>query len=277
MNNVSFRYPGNTKAVADATLTVSQASRVLVTGGSGAGKSTLLKILAGLQPPTEGILLTVKRLSVAYLAESTLHQLDRHLQQTPQQYIYRTCMGDESERLFDHDSIENHLTNFGLDRESATRTRMELLSKGAKAKVVLASVMCRKPHILILDNFVECLEDGDIAALTSAIKLYKGGVIIVSENSSFGDAIATEKWAMSNGSLKIQSLLSVLPETEEGLPFSETVTPEQRATASTQEDQRRRIKAIERKIKNAHMKPLTEQELKEMDDQLNDLKEILAS
>jgi len=124
---------------------------------------------------------------------------------------------------------------------------------------------------------VECLEDGDIAALTSAIKLYKGGVIIVSENSSFGDAIATEKWAMSNGSLKIQSLLSVLPETEVGLPFSETVTPEQRATASTQEDQRRRIKAIERKIKHAHMKPLTEQELKEMDDQLNDLKEILAS
>merc|ERR1712232_909859 len=101
-------------------------------------------------------------------------------------------------------SIEKHLGDFGVDAESASHTQIGQLSGGMKVKVVLAAAMWQNPHILILDEPTNYLDREGLGALVTAIKDYKGGVLIISHNKEFCDNVATEKWIMQGGYLRIE-------------------------------------------------------------------------
>merc|ERR1712176_148882 len=101
-------------------------------------------------------------------------------------------------------SVEQHLANFGVDPESASHTQLSQLSGGMKVKVVLAASMWQNPHILILDEPTNYLDRDGLGALVLAIKDYKGGVLIISHNKEFCDGVATEKWIMKGGYLRIE-------------------------------------------------------------------------
>merc|ERR1712147_140995 len=122
-------------------------------------------------------------------------------------------------------SVEQHLANFGVDPESASHTQLSQLSGGMKVKVVLAAAMWQNPHILILDEPTNYLDREGLGALVLAIKDYKGGVLIISHNREFCENVATEKWIMQGGKLRIEGE-SVADEKEEesGNKQQETVT-----------------------------------------------------
>lgn len=80
---------------------------------------------------------------------------------------------------------------------------MRGLSGGQKVKVVLGACMWNQPHILVLDEPTNYLDRDSLGALAGAIKDFGGGVIIISHNAEFTDAICTEKWLVDNGILKI--------------------------------------------------------------------------
>merc|ERR1740116_167041 len=101
-------------------------------------------------------------------------------------------------------SIEKHLGDFGVDPESASHTQINQLSGGMKVKVVLAAAMWQNPHILILDEPTNYLDRDGLGALILAIKDYKGGVLIISHNKEFCEGVATEKWIMKGGFLRIE-------------------------------------------------------------------------
>merc|ERR1712054_33039 len=101
-------------------------------------------------------------------------------------------------------SIEKHLGDFGVDPESASHSQINQLSGGMKVKVVLAASMWQNPHILILDEPTNYLDREGLGALVLAIKDYKGGVLIISHNKEFCDNVATEKWIMKGGRLRIE-------------------------------------------------------------------------
>merc|ERR1711876_150920 len=101
-------------------------------------------------------------------------------------------------------SVEKHLGDFGVDPESASHTTISQLSGGMKVKVVLAASMWQNPHILILDEPTNYLDRDGLGALVLAIKDYKGGVLIISHNKEFCDGVATEKWIMQGGHLRIE-------------------------------------------------------------------------
>merc|ERR1711933_606169 len=100
--------------------------------------------------------------------------------------------------------VEKHLADFGVDAESASHTQISQLSGGMKVKVVLAAAMWQNPHILILDEPTNYLDRDGLGALVLAIKDYKGGVLIISHNREFCDSVATEKWIMQGGRLRIE-------------------------------------------------------------------------
>ena len=64
--------------------------------------------------------------------------------------------------------------------------------------------MWNRPHIIVLDEPTNYLDREALGALTQAIKAFSGGVIIISHNAEFTDAICTEKWLVADGLCVVQ-------------------------------------------------------------------------
>merc|ERR1711968_16448 len=115
MNNVTFTYPSKDKpTIMDVNLTVSQVSRVAVIGANGAGKSTAIKILVGEMTPQVGTIWKASGLRMAYVAQHAFHHLEKHMQETPTQYIMWRFAGND-----DKESLEFKSDKLSVDEESA--------------------------------------------------------------------------------------------------------------------------------------------------------------
>lgn len=91
-------------------------------------------------------------------------------------------------------NVEKHLENIGLDREFGTHCRISSLSGGQKVKVALAASMWACPHIVILDEPTNYLDRESLGALVGAIKIFEGGVVIISHNAEFTGQVCPEIW-----------------------------------------------------------------------------------
>merc|ERR1712093_944028 len=115
MQNVTFQYPTKDKpTIMDVSLQVSQCSRVAVIGANGAGKSTAIKVLVGEQLPTQGTIWKAAGLRMAYVAQHAFHHLEKHMQETPTQYIMWRFAGND-----DKESLEFKSDKLSVDEESA--------------------------------------------------------------------------------------------------------------------------------------------------------------
>merc|ERR1712032_1047322 len=183
-------------------------------------------------------------------------------------------------------SIEKHLGDFGVDAESASHTQINQLSGGMKVKIVLAAAMWQNPHILILDEPTNYLDRDGLGALILAIKDYKGGVLIISHNKEFCDNVATGKWIMKGGYLRIEGESK---ETEEDIQAAQQGPDEvfdasgnkidvKKNVSLSAKDAKKAIKDLEKKLKDGKKKStLTDEQMWELQDQLAALREQLSS
>jgi elongation factor 3 len=180
-------------------------------------------------------------------------------------------------------SVEQHLAHFGVDPESASHTQLSQLSGGMKVKVVLAASMWQNPHILILDEPTNYLDRDGLGALVLAIKDYEGGVLIISHNKEFCDGVATEKWIMNKGYLRIEGeSVDTSAKDESGNKGPEVVydgagNKIDVQKALSEKEKKKAIKDLEKKLKDSIKKStITEEEKWEMEDKLQSLKDSLA-
>merc|ERR1719172_177283 len=180
-------------------------------------------------------------------------------------------------------SIEKHLADFGVDAESASHCQIQQLSGGMKVKVVLAAAMWQNPHILILDEPTNYLDREGLGALVLAIKDYKGGVLIISHNKEFCDSVATEKWIMKGGYLRIEGESKGTEEDaqetkgEEKVIYDGAGNKVEVKKALSEKDVKKAIKDLEAKLKKqVKTKTMTDEELWECQDKLAELKEQLS-
>merc|ERR1712084_156202 len=127
-----------------------------------------------------------------------------------------------------------------------------------------------------------------LGALVLAIKDYKGGVLIISHNKEFCDGVATEKWIMKGGYLRIEGE-SKEAEAEEAQASGNKQQEDvfdgagnkidvKAQAALSEKDKKKKIKDLEKKIKDGKKKKmLTEEEAWELEDQLTELKEGLKA
>merc|ERR1712199_95016 len=179
--------------------------------------------------------------------------------------------------------IEKHLKDFGVDAEYGSHTQINQLSGGMKVKVVLAAAMWQNPHILILDEPTNYLDREGLGALVLACKDYKGGVLIISHNKEFCDSVATEKWIMKGGYLRIEGESKADGEDNEEASKGPDVVYDGAGNkvevkkALSEKDAKKAIKDIEAKLKkHAKSKNLTDEEMWELQDKLLELKEQLS-
>merc|ERR1712151_116781 len=183
-------------------------------------------------------------------------------------------------------SIEKHLSDFGVDPESASHTQINQLSGGMEVKVVLAASMWQNPHILILDEPTNYLDREGLGALVLAIKEYKGGVLIISHNKEFCDGVATEKWIMQGGRLRIEGeSVEAADGKDDGNKGPDEVydgagnkIEVSKSATMTDKDKKKQIKDLEKKLKDGKKKKtLSDEEMWEIEDKLNELKESLKA
>eukprot|EP00942_MAST-04A_sp_MAST-4A-sp1_P011805 g11805.t1 len=97
----------------------------------------------------------------------------------------------------------SHLGSFGLAGHLALQP-VRLLSGGQKARLALAVVMWKKPHILILDEPTNHLDMDSLRALAIGLNDFQGAVLLVSHNQSFLSSISHELWSLDGGKVKVK-------------------------------------------------------------------------
>merc|ERR1712109_215464 len=179
--------------------------------------------------------------------------------------------------------VEKHLADFGVTAEFATHNNLRALSAGQKVKVVLGAAMWQNPHVLVIDEPTNYLDRDALGALTEAIEQWKGGVVVISHNLAFCDQVATEKWIMDAGHLRAEGgeyedlKLEDTGKQDEVFDGAGNKIDVQRQKNLEPKEAKKAIKDVEKKLKdNKKNNNLTEEEVWELQDRLEELKAMLA-
>merc|ERR1712216_1006730 len=180
-------------------------------------------------------------------------------------------------KMLTSEGVEKHLMNFGLDKETASHTTIQSLSGGQKVKVVLGASMWQDPHLVVLDEPTNYLDRDGLGALTKAIEDFEGGVIIISHNKEFCNAVASEKWIMKAGLLKQEGeSVEKTAKEEEVRDAAGNIIDMKKEAKLSDKDKKKEIKDLEKKLKDGKKKKtLTEDEIWEMEDKLTALNKEL--
>ena len=73
--------------------------------------------------------------------------------------------------------ILQHLSDFGIDQQLA-HNKIRQMSGGQRQRLVLCSAFWSKPHLIALDEPTNYIDQETLDALTKAIQLFKGGVVV---------------------------------------------------------------------------------------------------
>ena len=165
--------------------------KVAIKGVNGLGKSTLLKTLLKLIPPVSGSVEHDQFIEVGYFEQEEEATNDTALQ----------TIWDEFPSMTNAE-VRAALARCGLTTEHIT-SQMRVLSGGENAKVRLCRLMLKKINLLVLDEPTNHLDVDAKEELKSAIKNFKGTVLLVSHEPEFYSDVCSEIWNLENWTTKI--------------------------------------------------------------------------
>lgn len=143
-----------------------------------------------------------------------------------------------SSRPLTSPAVEAHLAGFGLSKEEACHRRLGALSSGQRARAVLAASTWLAPHLLVLDEPTNYLDQPALAALAAGLKGFSGGVLVISHTASFVDEVCSERWMMQGGILRREGAL--IRDEEEARPSTAASTH----TAAKELKEKRKMKRL---------------------------------
>lgn len=146
---------GRTLIFQDVDLGVDQGSLVSIIGPSGAGKTTLLHIIAGLEPPTAGLVRlsnngsrpTAILVFQDYVLFPTMTVRDNVAFGLRARKLPKTLIRDKVQAMLGHFHLE--------DRAEAYPAQ---LSGGQKQRVAIARALINEPSVLLLDEPLSALD-----------------------------------------------------------------------------------------------------------------------
>merc|ERR1719262_2109006 len=79
-------------------------------------------------------------------------------------------------------------------------------SAGQKSKLMIGASMWVKPHVISFDEPTNYLDFATVNALARAIKLFRGGTIVVTHNEEFLKETCEEIWDVEDGMVKVRGM-----------------------------------------------------------------------
>lgn len=190
LDGVSVGYEANKPVLRNLSLRIDDDDRIALLGANGNGKSTLVKMLSQRLAPMGGRITRADKLKIAYFAQ---HQLD---ELRPQESVYdhvRHLMPDAPES-----KVRARAGQIGFSGPRAD-TKVESLSGGEKARLMLGLATFGGPNLVILDEPTNHLDIDSRAALIEAINDYKGAVMLVSHDRYLLEACVERLWLVADG------------------------------------------------------------------------------
>ena len=192
MEKVSAGYDGRA-VLARIDLTLADDDRIGLLGPNGNGKSTFAKLIAGRLAPMAGKMTRASKLQVGYFAQ---HQIDE-LEAGGSVYDHvAERMRGESES-----KIRGRAAMIGFSGARAA-TKIEALSGGEKARLMMGLAAFDGPQLLILDEPTNHLDIDSRGELIEAINDYEGACILVSHDRRLLEACVDRLWLTANGTVK---------------------------------------------------------------------------
>jgi ATP-binding cassette subfamily F protein 3 len=190
--DVTFGYDPKKLLLSHVDLDIQLNSRISLVGANGCGKTTLLKILMGNNIPLDGSVSKNSRLRIGYFAQHHVDGMD--LTKNAVEWMSSKYPGKTDEEY------RRHLGSFGITGSLALQ-KMQLLSGGQKSRVAFSALCLTNPHILILDEPSNHLDTSGLDALSTALKKFKGGVLMVSHDVSMIKEVCDEIWVSEDGTV----------------------------------------------------------------------------
>jgi energy-coupling factor transport system ATP-binding protein len=210
LENVNFTYPNGTQALKNINLKIYKNELIGIMGKNGAGKTTLIRTLNGLIRPTNGSIYLFRE-NINSKSIASLSKKVGIIFQNPMHQLFANSVEDEikfSLKNLDYTKeeinlkIENVLEEFKLEK---FRSRSPLtLSGGETKKLAVASILCRNPEILILDEPTLGQDGREIEFLTELINKERVNgktIIIITHNVEFAIEYIPRTIFMADGQI----------------------------------------------------------------------------
>lgn len=195
-SEVAFSYSGK-KAdylFKNISFGVHPASRIVLVGPNGAGKSTLVKLMCGENAPTEGTVSVKGGLSIGRFHQHSAEVLDPEM--TPVDYVSSKYQQKyPAHRLEEWRSV---VGNYGIPKEYHLKP-IKCLSDGLKTRLVFCEISLQTPHLLLFDEPTNAADMEMIDSMAEAIKMFNGGVIVISHDFRLLQQVAEEIWIVDKG------------------------------------------------------------------------------
>jgi len=164
---------------------IEKGEKIALLGGNGTGKTTLIKLLLG-EEDYEGEIWKSSNLKIAYLPQNAFDlNIDMNILEFSEKFDkYRT-------------QFLTNLCNMGLKRQMFN-TKISKLSAGEKMKIKLNELILGNFNLLILDEPTNNLDIENKKFLESALKNYKGNLLIVSHDKTLINNICDSKLEIKN-------------------------------------------------------------------------------
>lgn len=214
MQNVVKSF-GSSRALKNGQITVMRGEIHALIGANGAGKSTLMKVLYGMLKKDEGTILfdgkEVSFKNVIEAQEAGIFMVHQELQVVKDLTVAENIfLGREPMKGISVDEktmnrrSEEVLTEIGLSVDP--REKMGHLSPAKQQLVVIASLLTRKPKLIILDEPTTALGEEDVEVLFKLMRQFKKdglSMIFISHRLDELFAVADRITIMRNGSFVI--------------------------------------------------------------------------
>ncbi|NHM29213.1 ABC-F family ATP-binding cassette domain-containing protein [Neobacillus terrae] len=220
---------GEKELFRNISFTIGEKERVGLIGVNGTGKSSLLKIVAGIDVPDDGEIITAKDYTIAYLEqnpdfetdETVLEQVFRgnspilKLMREYEKALINLNQSPEDNRLqeslFEYQKQMDALNAWDASTNAKTvlmklgienfGQRVGELSGGQKKRVALAQVLIESPDLLILDEPTNHLDFDTVKWLEEYLGRYNGALLLVTHDRYFLDRVTNRIFELDGGNL----------------------------------------------------------------------------
>ena len=281
LDNVVKKYGDNT--VFDGIdYEIERGDKIAVVGPNGAGKSTMIRILAGLEPITDGERKVGYNVTPGYFAQHQADELDP--KNTPLDEM-RLAGSHESET-----KLRTILGSFLFVGDDVFK-KVSVLSGGEKSRVALAKMLLNSGNFLIFDEPTNHLDMQSKNILQQALQQFEGTLMIVSHDRYFLDPIVSKTLEVQPGRIKtwlgnISYYLDKKSKEEENDSYHQkTIQQSQNGADQTKtlsRKEERRLEAEKRNALSKKIKPLKkritalEKEIEQTEARISEIEEMMA-